>query len=52
MAKVRDACLRALVGGCLTFAGVSGAQAANDQPLADPFDDSDEFARGQPPGDG
>ncbi|HEX2478471.1 MAG TPA: hypothetical protein VHK45_04275 [Geminicoccaceae bacterium] len=54
MAKVRDACLCAVVGGCLTFAGVAGAQDANDgndQSLPDPFDDSDdESARGQPPG--
>jgi hypothetical protein len=56
MAKVRDAFLYALVGGCLTFAGVAGAQDANngnDQSLPDPFNDdadSDDFARGQPPG--
>ena len=52
MAKVRDAYLHALVGGCLMFAGLAGAQAANDQALPDPFDEQDEdFARGQPPGD-
>jgi hypothetical protein len=55
MAKVRDACLCAIVSGCLTLAGLSGVQAANDdndQRLPDPWDDGDDFARGQPRGKG
>ena len=56
MTKVRDACLFALAGGCLTLAGLWGAQAANegdDQSLPDPWEDEDdEFARGQPPAKG
>jgi hypothetical protein len=40
MARVRDACLCALVGGCLTFAGMAAAQdTGGDQALPDPFDE-------------
>ena len=39
------------MGGCLTFAGLAVAQdASDDQALPDPFDNSHDFARGQPPG--
>ena len=50
MTKVRDACLCAIVSGCLTFAGVAGVQAADGDLLPDPWED-DDFARGQPPGE-
>jgi hypothetical protein len=52
MVTVRDACVRALLGGCLMVAGLSGAEAADDdQSLPDPWaEEDDAFARGQPEG--